>query len=211
MDKLDLLKINKLLKELDYIESEFEYRSEIIKDADSEFINCIISFLEQHPDLKEVYDKKITNKINESVKNQEKNLDIEEIKNIDTDSDLSDDSPPDIDYKKKSSQIKKLYREIVKLTHPDKVKRKKLNDLYIKSTEYYNSDNKIGIYQLCYELGIEFEIEIDDDKIIETYINSLRDRIKFLESTFTWKWFNSESEQDKNQVMVDYIKMRITT
>ena len=45
-----------VLKELDYIESDFEYRSEVISEADSEFIKSINEFLATHPELKEIYD-----------------------------------------------------------------------------------------------------------------------------------------------------------
>ena len=160
MGKLNLLKVNKLLKELDYIESDFEYRNEIIKDADSEFINSINSFLEEHPDLKEIYDKNITDKINESIKKQQEDFDLEdgdsEEDSEEDSEDLSDedleDSEEEIENKKNISQLKKLYREIVKLTHPDKIKNKKLNDFYIKATEFYNDNNKIGLYKICNEL-----------------------------------------------------------
>jgi hypothetical protein len=218
MGKLNLLKVNKLLKELDYIESDFEYRNEIIKDADSEFINSINSFLEEHPDLKEIYDKNITDKINESIKKQQEDFDLEdgdsEEDSEEDSEDLSDedleDSEEEIENKKNISQLKKLYREIVKLTHPDKIKNKKLNDFYIKATEFYNDNNKIGLYKICNELDIEFEIDINDDKMIEIYISSLRGKIHFLESTFTWKWFNSQSEQEKNQIILNYIKLKLT-
>ena len=49
MNKLKILEVKKLLKELDYIESDFEYRSEVISEADSEFIQSVNDFLVSHP------------------------------------------------------------------------------------------------------------------------------------------------------------------
>jgi hypothetical protein len=53
---------------LDYIESDYEYRNEIINEADSDFIKKINDFLNDYPELKELYDRKITDKINSVIK-----------------------------------------------------------------------------------------------------------------------------------------------
>ena len=67
MNKVKLLEVKKLLKELEFIESDFEYRNEIISEADAKFISSINQFLQNHPDLKEIYDNKVTEKINQSI------------------------------------------------------------------------------------------------------------------------------------------------
>jgi hypothetical protein len=108
-----------------------------------------------------------------------------------------------------NKEIKKIYREIVKLTHPDRVKKKNLNDLYIKATEYYDNNNKIGLYKICTELGIEFQLIDEDENYINQKITELRQKINFIESTFTWKWFNSQNDEEKNQILMNYIKLRI--
>jgi hypothetical protein len=48
MGKLKSLQLKRLLKELDYIESELEYRSELINEADSQFLLEINYFLEEN-------------------------------------------------------------------------------------------------------------------------------------------------------------------
>jgi|SaaInlV_165m_DNA_1040744.scaffolds.fasta_scaffold29088_1 hypothetical protein len=218
MDKLKILEIKKLLKELDYIESDFEYRSEVISDADSEFINSVNNFLSLHPELKEIYDQKITDKINESIKKSTEETEETE-DNIEEDgedvSDLVDeDERQEVEEVEEdrgviSPKIKKLYREIVKITHPDKVKKKKLNDIYIKATDFYNLNDKIGIYKICNELSINYDIEEDDELFISMKISSLKKRIVFLETTFTWKWTRTENEEERNQILINYIKLRI--
>ncbi len=217
MDKLKTLEIKKLLKELDYIESDFEYRSEVISEADSEFIKCVNSFLDAHPELKEIYDQKITDQINRtikekvdiSIKNEEEAIEVEEAEKefIDSGDDIVVESDKIIETI--SPKLKKLYREIVKLTHPDKVKKKKLNDIYIKATDYYNLNDKIGIYKICSDLDIYYEIEIEDGDFISNKIDSYKKKIGFMESTFTWRWYRTENENEKNQILINYIKLRI--
>lgn len=212
MNKLKSLEIKKLLKELEFTESDFEYRNLAVSEADSLFINSINDFLAQHPELKKIYDDKITEKINKTIEKIQKKSNDETEK---LDENVQDDiSPIEEEHKNDEdktniSQIKKLYREIVKLTHPDKVKSNKHNELYIKSSKYYESGNKIGIYSICNELDIEYEIEEDDVILISEQISSLKNKINFIESTFAWQWYNCEDEMLKSQILLNFIKLKI--
>ena len=212
MNKLKSLEIKKLLKELEFTESDFEYRNLAVSEADSLFINSINDFLGQHPELKKIYDDKITEKINKTIEKIQKKSNDETEK---LDENVQDDIPSieeehkNEEDKTNISQIKKLYREIVKLTHPDKVKSNKHNELYIKSSKYYESGNKIGIYSICNELDIEYEIEEDDVILISEQISSLKNKINFIESTFAWQWYNCEDEMLKSQILLNFIKLKI--
>jgi len=212
VNKLKSLEIKKLLKELEFTESDFEYRNLAVSEADSLFINSINDFLGQHPELKKIYDDKITEKINKTIEKIQKKSNDETEK---LDENVQDDIPSieeehkNDEDKTNISQIKKLYREIVKLTHPDKVKSNKHNELYIKSSKYYESGNKIGIYSICNELDIEYEIEEDDVILISEQISSLKNKINFIESTFAWQWYNCEDEMLKSQILLNFIKLKI--
>jgi hypothetical protein len=198
MNRLQFLQTKKLFKELDYIESDFEYRNEIISEADSEFISKVNDFLEEHPSLKEVYEEKIDKKIQQSILKNSKEV-IE----------IYDEVDYEISTENKLPKVKKLYREIVKLTHPDKVDKKGLNDLYLTATKYYNNNDKIGIYKVCTELDIDYDLDDEDNQIIESKIDDLKKRIKFLESTFTWQWINTDGEREKLEMMIQFIRMRL--
>jgi hypothetical protein len=212
VNKLKSLEIKKLLKELEFTESDFEYRNLAVSEADSLFINSINDFLYQHPELKKIYDDKITEKINKTIEKIQKKSNDETEK---LDENVQDDIPSieeehkNDEDKTNISQIKKLYREIVKLTHPDKVKSNKHNELYIKSSKYYESGNKIGIYSICNELDIEYEIEEDDVILISEQISNLKNKINFIESTFAWQWYNCEDEMLKSQILLNFIKLKI--
>ena len=213
MNKLKSLEIKKLLKELEFTESDFEYRNLAVSEADSLFINSINDFLGQHPELKKIYDDKITEKINKTIEKIQKKSNDEtensENKNVQDDISSIEEEQKNDEDKANISQIKKLYREIVKLTHPDKVKSNKHNELYIKSSKYYESGNKIGIYSICNELDIEYEIEEDDVILISEQISSLKNKINFIESTFAWQWYNCEDEVLKSQILLNFIKLKI--
>lgn len=211
MSKIKLLQLKKLLKELEYIESDFEYRSELISEADNEFIKSINNFLDIHPDIKDIYDKKINERINQSIKANTEPIE-EIIEETVIESEPIYESVMDnvvTDLVETNVKLKKLYREIAKLTHPDKINKSTLNDLYIKATKFYNFNDKIGIYRICSELNIDYDIDDDDEIIISERIDSLKKRISFLESTFAYKWIESEDENEKNKIMIEYINLRI--
>lgn len=194
MDKIKQLEIKRLLKELNYVESDYLYKNEIVNEIETLFIKSVNNFLEDHQDLKNIFDKKIENKIDKIFK--EKQNKIEEEK---------EEAKINI----KTDKIKKLYREIAKITHPDKTDNKKLNEAYLKATNFYNLSDIPSTYSLCDELDIVFEIDDDDIDLISNKINSLKERIKFMESTMTWVWYKTDDDIEKNKIIVEYIKKRL--
>lgn len=211
MDKIKNLQVKRLLKELEYIESDFEYRNEVINEADNSFIKSINDFLVQHPEIKELYDKKVTEKINKSISTRideaiNQSVIEDEYQTIDDVEVVSVEKVIDL----KQEKIKKIYRDIVKITHPDIVNKKKLNDLYIQATKFYDQKDKIGLYKVCNELQVDYDLDEEDEVSISEKIGSLKQRINFLESTFTWKWHNTQNEVERNQILINYIKLRIS-
>jgi hypothetical protein len=209
MSKLKRLEVRKLLKELDFIESDFNYKNEIVFEADSNFIKSVNDLLEKHPMLKDIINKKNNKRVDlvfsdiikETLEDEileEEEL-VEEFINEEV---VSEINPKEV-------KMKKLYRDIAKLTHPDKIVSEKLNDLYLKSTKFYKNSDITGIYYICDELGITYEIDDKDNEMISNKINNLKNRITFMESTLTWRWFHSESEKEKEQIVLSYIKMQL--
>lgn len=196
MDKIKKLEIKKLFKELDYVQSDFDYRNEVISDVDNTFLTGVNEFLENNPDLKELYNNKINEVIEKNInENSEEPIEEEE----------EEEDTKDV----KSSKIKKLYREVVKLTHPDKTDNKKLNEYYIQGTECYNDNDKIGMYIICDQLNIEYEMDDEDNTHIKTKIDILKGKIDFIESTFTYKWASLETEEQKNELIKNFILIKI--
>lgn len=214
MNKIKQLEIRKLLRELDFIESDFIYKNELVQEADNNFIRSVNDLLVKHPELKDIFDKKISSKIENVFRKREeiiKEISDSEEKQPSLDEFIGDiiDQNSFVKIETEISKIKKLYREIVKKTHPDKVSNKKLNEIYLKSTFFYESNDIAGIYSLCDELDIEYEVDEKDNKMIVDKINSLKSRISFMESTITWRWFHSEDEKEKEQLLLRYIENQL--
>ena len=209
MNKLKQLEIKKVMKELDFIESDFTYKSEIVHEADNNFIKSVNELLEKHPLLKEVFDKKINSKIDNIFqrRSEELNDKIESINESNQEAFIEEEEV--IVEKVIDKRVRKLYREIAKITHPDRIDNKKLNDLYIKATHFYDNNDIAGTYSICNELDIDYEPDESDNELISNKINGLKNRISFIESTLTWVWYHSTDNTEKEQMILRYIKNQL--
>jgi hypothetical protein len=193
MTNLKYLELQRLFKELQFVESDYLYQSEIIKQTDKIFLESVDYILEKYPDLKTLWLEKTQKKQNEIAQ------------------DLIEDVVETIEVGNKpinSSNLKQIYREIVKSTHPDKVKNLKLNELYIEATQAYESNDVVTLYKVCSELLIDFDFDQDEINKIKERIENYKNQIGFLESTYTFKWLKSDdSERDK--IILNFIKNRL--
>jgi hypothetical protein len=200
MNNLQKLESKRLLKELGFYESDLEYKSELVNHVETTFIQSVNDYLEEHPTLKDAFDDKINKRIEETVN---KNISSEYTNKVIFDEDV------ELDSKVENPKMKKLYREIVKQTHPDKIKNEKLNNLYIEAGKSYENNDLFNIYSICDELDIIYELDESENYIIKDKIKSLQDKINFIQSTFTWQWYYSEEEIEKNNIIKEYVKKQI--
>lgn len=190
MNALLKLELNKLLKEYEYLKSDYEYQSELIRISDMAFLQSIDSFLNRNEELKNLYQESTFVPDEEKVE--------EEIKEMVEDKNKVE----------KDSRIKSLFREIVKITHPDKTNNTALNNFYIQAKHCYESNDLIGIYKICDDLSIDYELnDIDLEKLKET-IEQFRNRISFIKNKITWKWVNTD-DREKEKITFNYIKSKI--
>lgn len=195
MHNIKKLEIKKLFKELDFLESDYEYRNEVINAVDGDFIEEVNLMLERNPELKTIYEEK---------------YEVETVSEADDVIIHIDEEQQIIDRIESSPKIRKLYREIVKITHPDRVKNTNLNDAYIKATGYYDINDYIGVYKINFQLGIE-DYELCEENIeieIKDRINNIKNKIDFLEKTFTYQWYIS-GERDKQNILLKFIENKL--
>ncbi len=183
MNDLRYLEAKRLIKELEFVESDYLYQSEVIEKNEPIFLNTVESVVTKFPQLNEFW----------KIKNPT------QLENINS-------SPNDELKDEQDLNMKKLYREIVKSTHPDKISNLKLNNLYIESTNAYENGDIVTLYRVCNDLMIDFkwgEVEIGK---IKNRIQEVKGKIKFLESTYTYKWIMSKKKED---IVLDYIKNQL--
>ncbi|MDA9280008.1 hypothetical protein N9P74_00445 [bacterium] len=177
MDKLTNLKIQKLLQEYSYLLSDDEYKLEVIDTYRSEFL-------------------KVVNEENKTeIKPEDKNEEI-----IDKSVNEPIDVPENI-----IKKCKKIYREIVKLTHPDKTKSEWLVDLYIKSKEAYEEYNLFDLYLISIKLDINVTLELEDISTLSKLIDRKKEKLESIENSWLWLWANSKTEEEKMNIVNKFI------
>ena len=205
MSKLHQLEVRRLLKELDYVKSDYEYKNEIVFEADNSFMRSLNEFLEKNIVLKELFDKKINRKIDEMIRERSTESIIESV----PDAVEEDSTEITIVEKVVDEKLRKIYRNIAKKTHPDKISDVRLNDIYIMASKMYDTNDVMGIYTICDQLGIPYELSIEDSETLKSQISMMKERVGFMESTFTWKWYHTEDEGERSRILVEYIKSKI--
>jgi hypothetical protein len=197
MELVEKLELNRLIKELDFIDSDLVYKSSLLKVVDENFVKCVNNVLDGFPQLKEMIDKKNQERLDKA--NQQNTIPIEielPIEEVITES--------------KPVKIKNLYRQIAKSTHPDKNDQENLRELYLEAQKAYDSNDLVQIITICERLKIEYEITREEFQMIRDEIEFKRRRINFLESTYTWKWYQENSEDQKNKIILTYLESQIS-
>jgi len=226
MDLLNL-KIKSVRTQLDYLKVDLEYKQKVIEQEDIEFLNMMNNILDENEDLKQLFNDKeerrkekiIEDILRKAKEDEEKDMESDDnniIENEDIEGDNIKDEEKDMESDNIESidnttdpKIKKLYRKIVKLTHPDKVKDEKLNTLYLNATMYYDTQNIYGIYTICDELKIEYDLDESELIFMDKEVNNLKNKIVRLEGTFTWKWSTAPNDDIKKQIIIEFINMRL--
>jgi hypothetical protein len=209
------LEIKILLHDLKSLNSELENKKKKLEYISIYFNTKIntnndinINFNNDTENINNTNNNDINDNINNNKENIEDNINIEDNYNNIID-DIALDLKKNID---KNIDLKKIYREIVILTHPDKIKDKEnkdnLIDLYKIATDAKNKNNIAQLLLVAEELKIEYEKYLTEESLIKLKdnINILKSQLLHIEQTIPWKWYHMENEKLKNIVISNYLK-----
>ncbi len=96
-----------------------------------------------------------------------------------------------------SKLSQKIYRNLAKILHPDVSKIDNAEDVFKTVTDYYESDNLIGLISIYNEHKMDI-VDINDSEfeILESKIEEAEKKIKSYESTLSWVWHHSEENRE---------------
>ena len=185
-DKINDLKVAKIIQEYTFLKTDEELKKELINVNQQEFLELINTRLNEFEESALKPQETPTEPI--SAKKIEPKINIDEIDN------------------NTKVKLKKIYREIVKLTHPDKVDSEELKDLYIQAKDAYESFDLFELYFIGKTLKLSFKLTLEETNVLNELIEFKKNEIKQLESSFVWVWLNSENEIEKNMVIYKFLK-----
>ena len=183
-DKLFELEIKKIMQEYKLLLIEEEYKNEMISINKGDFL------------------KEINRKSGISPEPEVPKEEVPKEELVEPEDESEDDEKTS--FIKKS--MKTLYRQIVKLTHPDKTmhknNKKELNELYIRSKKAMTSLDVYELLTICDKLDIKYNIDINQRDILEENLLKKKSQLKSLEESFIWLWIKAQTEIEKD-IIVD--------
>jgi len=186
--KLKELNEKKYLNDLKYWDEEFSIKKSMMELIEDYFNKELNVYLENNNEMKILWEKRFNSII---IKEERENIDIKENK------------------KEINNSVKKLYRNIVKNTHPDKTNNDILNDFYKKSKIYYDNNDILGLMKISNELNLNININFDIE-YLKNEIEVLKQKTSLIENSFYWKWYNVEDDKKEN-ILKEFLikKLRI--
>ena len=169
--KKDYLELKKMMSEWEYLLTEEEYKNEIIEEYKTEFLKKVGI---------------VENETSEPV-----------VEKVDEEIEPSDDGVSE--YVKK--KVKKIYRDIVKVAHPDKTDSGEYVSLYIDAKKAYTEFNLIQLYSICGSLKIPYSVEIEDKDIFKEKIDIKKDKLKKIEYSFIWLYAEAKTDEERKDLV----------
>lgn len=190
MSNLQFWEKQRMIKELEFVESDFIYLNELIKNSHPLFLKEVEEMISKIPELDQIFNQENDSEVMEDVNGDES----EPTNSIEP----SEESNP---------MIKNLYRQIVKKTHPDKIHD--LEKFYIEATKAYQIQDITTIIKICWDLNIPFDWDERISKEITSKINDFKVRKEFLENNYTFKWLKADDKQ-RPLILIEYLKNKIS-
>lgn len=214
-DKVEKLEIKKLIQEYNFLLIDDEYKKEIISENKIEFLEKIQN-LKKNLGLIYDYEEEADDKQNENSTKEETNeKSVKEGEENDLNEKKTEEGnelqkkpkiDPDTIGQSTKDKIKKLYREIVKKTHPDRTDSEKLIDFYLKATIATDEYNLFELFIICIELGIDIDIDKEDREVLVKLVNLKKNELRNIELSFIWMYANSKTEEEKNKLVELFVQ-----
>jgi hypothetical protein len=92
----------------------------------------------------------------------------------------------------KPKKLKKLYKEISKYTHPD---RGGDPETFKKVADYYEQEDLIELLKFAGLYKIDFEVEEEDEAIIEKSCSEFQNKIETHKNSMAWAYFTGDKRK----------------
>ena len=190
--------LKKLILKSQYVVEEYEetkekmelYLQELYKDFPEEYKKMIASQNSAAKDENNETDADISGS-EESIEEAPEVKEIEE--------ETQEDEQKEV---KKPESMRKLYRRISKMTHPDKVESVFLNDYFKKASTAYSENNISELITIASFLNIDTS-DINKEDIIselKSDISNKQFHIAITKSSVAWRWAHAKTEKEKEKI-----------
>ena len=180
--KLKKLEIQKILQEYSFLRIDDEYKKTLKEEHISDFLKQ--AGIHKDGNEQETEPKPVEFKKDEKV--------------ID-DKDIS---------KYSKLKMKNIYREIVKVTHPDKTDSEELNEIYVEAKKAKERNDLLELYFICGKLKIDIKLDEIDIKALNKIIENKKKVLEQFEKSWIWAWANANSDEERDALVKKFNKNR---
>jgi hypothetical protein len=193
--------IKLLMNEIDSLKTELNFKKEKI-----EYIKLLIFDEIKNVKIEEQKEEINIEELKSDENNEESNF-IEEPQLTSEQEIIKNDIIEEVDTIDIPTDVKKIYRQIVIKTHPDKTSDKNLIHYYIESVESYEKKDYATIFFIAYKLGISL-IGISDEslQVIHNYKKNINNVLSGLNYNDFIVWYNTDNENLKKIILNNLIK-----
>jgi len=184
MEKLKSLELKKLILEIELIEMDENYTKEFVSNYRPKF----------NKHLRDI-SPEFFQKTNQS-----------EATPPPPDNTESEESEVNKISESEKAKIKKIYKEISKLCHPDKSNDKTYNELYVEAKFAYEKNDLMSLIKISNKLLLEFSLDEEDLGLLKRDLEKRKTNLVKIEGTFLWLWVNAETEEEKEKIIKMYIQ-----
>ena len=185
---------NNLLLKVKYLYAKIDYQQEVFEQAKIDFEEYARKFCEENGieiEFPEMDDK--TTDIN--IRRSDIAFNVEDVE-------------------AQSIHIKKLFRKIAIMTHPDKLtklddyERDRKTELFLKAREAAEAGRWFALVSTANELGIETP-NPDEEQVglLNSESESIDNEIEGIEATYAWLMYTLNTDEQRKLLMTTYLKV----
>ena len=197
-------KYKRLLLELEFLYEDLEYHEDVQDEARREFQRAFLAYCaSQNID----YETEI---IKEDVKDI-KSSDPDAISFHDEDGVNVDEDVKQLEKKGKPEQISKLFKQIASKTHPDKFSNAEKEaqiinkQVFLQAKEAAEESNYFKLQQIARRMGLDLPDPTPNDlKLMKEEARRIKSKIKGIQKTAAWMWYDLEDEIPRAELMKRY-------
>jgi len=207
------LEINMLLHRYDSFKVELEFKNQKLDVINNLFLKEITKNLDtiEAPEVVEVLKDDIKKEKDVDVNTESKDEPINE--SVENENDIIDDEVDRMPKNELPSDIKNIFRKIVIMTHPDKLKHDDPNrankiKMYLEVQKSAQANKISNILLIAHKLGIDIDVDGDYSESLSIEIKNLELQLKNIEYTTSWVWYHTPNYQLKT-IMIERLRETI--
>jgi Mg2+ and Co2+ transporter CorA len=67
----------------------------------------------------------------------------------------------------------------------------------------------LTLYKISQKLSIEVDLDETNIFLLEKIVNEKKQELRIMETSFLWLWVNAKTDEEKNQIILQFVNQHI--